>query len=145
MAGTPSRGGRDWAGGTQPGTPASSSSDAAESQRCAGGAANSTSQLGATETARLFATRGAQGSVAGGEQHRRPAATRRAGASAAAAETDTTLHRAAEARLSSESGVVCGFQRMVPHAGWLTLRSAHDYRCLQPILAAVLRSQEDRW
>lgn len=35
---------RAWAGGKEPGTPASSSSDAAESQRCAGGTAGSTSR-----------------------------------------------------------------------------------------------------
>ena len=41
---------------------------------------------GAAEAARLSKTRGAQGSVAGGEQHRRPAATRRVGPSATAAQ-----------------------------------------------------------
>jgi len=53
-------------------------------------------------------------------------------------------HSAAAPCRGAQSGLVCGFQRVISNWRWLAVRSADDHRCLQPIFVALLRRQTNR-
>ena len=75
-----------------------------------GWSAKSVSQLGATDTACLSATRNAQDPLASPKHYWKPASAGRVGPSTQETKTDASLHRAVETCRSPESGLVRGFQ-----------------------------------
>ena len=94
---------------------------------------------GARKIVQSLMRQAAEGGVAGGQQYRRSAETRRLDPRTSRAPQDTAVYRSAAACAGSQPGLVCGFQGLVSLRRWRAVRSVHHHRRAQSSFCCAVR------